>query len=177
MRKLALLAVCVGAFLAAPSIAAAATPQGKLTGSGTIDPGGLPLTFDVHPQDPVIDGGTSYVGLENDKSGDCNGDSGTMLIRGDVFPVACAHYVASSRDNGHPKMRFAFQGFGDDYQAVRITDNGQSGDTVAFSPAFLTFAQATRMGQQGSDRRGGRLLVLPDVGVRRLHRNRCTMTQ
>ncbi len=148
MRKLALLAVCVGAFLAMPGIAAADTAQGKLTGSGTIAPGGP--TFDVHPQDPVIDGGTSYVGLENDKSGNCNGDSGTMLIRGDVFPVACAHYVASSRDNGHPKMRFAFQGFGDDYQGVRITDNGQSGDTVAFSPAFLTFAQARAWVNKGA---------------------------
>ena len=28
------------------------------------------------------------------------------------------------------------QGFGDDYQGVRITDNGQSGDTVAFSQHF-----------------------------------------
>ena len=73
-----------------------------------------------------------------------------MLIRGDVFPVACAHYVASSRDNGHPKMRFAFQGFGDDYQAVRITDNGQSGDTVAFSPAFLTFVQARAWVNKGA---------------------------
>ena len=174
MRKLALLAVCVGAFLAMPGIAAADTAQGKLTGSGTIAPGGP--TFDVHPQDPVIDGGTSYVGLENDKSGNCNGDSGTMLIRGDVFPVACAHYVASSRDNGHPKMRFAFQGFGDDYQGVRITDNGQSGDTVAFSPAFLTFARPAH-GSTRERSAGREALGLPDVDVRRLHRNRCTMTE
>ena len=47
-------------------------------------------------------------------------------------------------------MRFAFQGFGDDYQAVRITDNGQSGDTLAFSPAFLTFRQARAWVNKGA---------------------------
>ena len=148
MRKLALLAVCVGAFLGDAGDRRCGYGARQAHRFGHDRPGGP--TFDVHPQDPVIDGGTSYVGLENDKSGNCNGDSGTMLIRGDVFPVACAHYVASSRDNGHPKMRFAFQGFGDDYQGVRITDNGQSGDTVAFSPAFLTFAQARAWVNKGA---------------------------
>src|SRR5262245_25271004 len=97
MRKFALLAL-LAAGLVVPGVAAADTAQGKLTGSGDL------LTIAT----PVIDGGTSYVGLENDKSGDCSGDTGSVALPGEVAEtVVCAHFVASSRDGSGPKMRFA----------------------------------------------------------------------
>ena len=68
--KLALLAVCVEAFLVAPGIAAADTAQGKLTGSASTFPG---FRLRIHPQDPVIDGGTSYIGKENDNPATATG--------------------------------------------------------------------------------------------------------
>lgn len=128
MRKFALVAL-IAAALAVPGIAAAAAPQGKLTGSATIF--GAP--FPVSANDPVIDGGTSYVGLENDQSGNCNGDSGSIMQGSFTLAVVCAHYVASSKccNPGSPKMRFAFANVAG-YTVVRITDNGASGDTFAF---------------------------------------------
>ena len=82
----------------------------------------------------VTDGGTSYVGPENDRSGNCDGDSGTVTLGVTTESVLCAHFVASSRglNTGSPKMRFAIQNTGTDFYAVfRITDNGASTDTVA----------------------------------------------
>jgi hypothetical protein len=136
--KLALLAVCVGAFLAAPGIAAADTPQGQLTGSATI----LGFTFAIGTT--VVDGGTSYVGLGNDLSGTCDGDSGTVSLLGSTYNVVCAHYVAASGccNAGSPKMRFAYGPvvivngvfF---YTTVRITDNGASTDTFGSTGIVL----------------------------------------
>jgi hypothetical protein len=145
MRKFALVAL-IAAALAVPGSAAAAAPQGKLTGSAT-NIFGNPFT--ISATDPVIDGGTSYVGLENDKSGNCNGDSGT-IIRVFTFTVVCAHYVASSKccNPGSPKMRLAFANVAG-YTIVRITDNGASGDTFAFSTVD-TFAQARAFVNKGA---------------------------
>ena len=136
MRKLvALLAACVGVFLAVPSIAAAAIPQGALSGVGLLTSGGTNFQLGA----TVSDGGTSYVGLQNDRSGNCDGDSGTVVINQAVFfNVVCAHFISSSGccSPGKPKMRFAY-GSGPTYNVVRITDNGipnaagQSPDTVA----------------------------------------------
>ena len=126
MKLWALLAVCVGAFLAASGIAAAATPQGKLTGSATISG----ITFVITTT--VIDGGTSYVGLENDKSGNCFGDSGQVSVNGaPPVNILCAHFVASSGccNAGSAKMRLAYPLVGGGYNVVRITDNGESADT------------------------------------------------
>src|SRR3954470_1397843 len=129
MRKFALVAL-IAAALAVPGIAAADAPQGKLTGSATSI---FASDFTISAADPVIDGGTSYVGLENDKSGNCDGDSGTISVGGFSFQVVCAHYVASSKccNPGSPKMRLAFANVSG-YTIVRITDNGASPDTWAF---------------------------------------------
>jgi hypothetical protein len=147
MRKFALLALLAAA-LAVPSIAAAATPQGHLTGSANLNGGAL-FTVDV------TDGGTSSVGLENDRSGNCDGDSGTVTLGVSTESVLCAHFVASSRglNTGSPKMRFAIQNTGTDFYAVfRITDNGASTDTVAVGATdSLAAAEAwVNMGAIGS---------------------------
>ena len=63
------------AALAWVGVAAATTAQGKLTGSAAITVGEFTVTT------TIVDGGTSYVGLENDKSGNCSGDSGAVLGR------------------------------------------------------------------------------------------------
>jgi hypothetical protein len=105
------------AALAWVGVAAAAEPQGKLTGSASVN--GLAVTIST----AIFDGGTSYVGLENDKSGNCDGDSGVITIGQVPHNVPCAHYVASSRDGSGAKMRFAYQ-LGESYEVGRITDNG-----------------------------------------------------
>ena len=130
MRKFALLAVLAAA-LAAPSIAFAETAQGRMTGFGTVGPTNI---FVYTPETVVIDGGTSYVGLENDKSGSCSGDSGTIIVDTTSFAVICAHYVASSGhfNTGSPKMRFAYASGANTWTIVRITDNAPSTDTFAW---------------------------------------------
>jgi hypothetical protein len=140
-------AICATlAALAWVGVAAADTPQGKLQGSGTLVLIGTLGTFDV------IDGGTSYVGAENDLSGTCTDDIGTVQF-GPAFPlrVLCAHYVASSKccNAGSPKMRFAFQLSDDDYRVVRVTDNAGSTDTVAIGQTD-TLANATAWVNRGA---------------------------
>lgn len=139
MKKIvALFAVALMAICAAAAYAA--TPQGKLTGGALVDAQG-PLSGRVEFGPPVIDGGTSYVGLENDQSGTCTGDSGTVKVRlfDDAFHnVLCAHFVLHSGDSGNPKMRFLYQSESGKWTVVRIVDNGSPGtnDTIAFG--FVT---------------------------------------
>jgi hypothetical protein len=145
MKKFALLALLAAA-LAVPSIAAAtATPQGKLTGSATITPNGV-NTFTFAIGTAVIDGGTSYVGAENDLSGNCDGDSGTVDVGGFTANIVCAHYVASSGccTAGSPKMRLAYETRAPGlFVVARITDNGASTDTIALgNTGSLAFAKA-----------------------------------
>jgi hypothetical protein len=125
MRK-ALLAVLAAAAIFA-STASADTAQGKLTGNANL--AGVPFAIG----NPVLDGGTDplYIGKENDKSGNCEEDSGTITLGVPpvTVPVVCAHFVASSKccNGGSPKMRFAFGDFvccANQYWVARITDNG-----------------------------------------------------
>jgi hypothetical protein len=141
--KLALLAVCLGAFLAVPGIAAAATPEGHLTGSATVSGSSFAIGT------TVVDGGTSYVGLGNDLSGNCDGDSGTLIEAGTTYTVVCAHFVLHSGccSAGSPKMRFAYGpvitvGGAPFYRVVRITDNGASTDTFALGITLHPLADA-----------------------------------
>ena len=143
MRKFALLALAAAA-LAVPSIAAADTAAGKLTGSATF--GGN--TFQI--TSTVVDGGTSSVGLENDKSGTCVGDSGTIVINLLTVSVACAHYVASSHDNGNPKMRLAYS-IGPGYQIARIADNGPVNQDTGLSPDTFAIGQVLVSAAQARD--------------------------
>ena len=143
-------AICAAlAALAWVGAAFADTPQGKLTGSAT-----LAFTGPFAIGSAVIDGGTSYVGAENDLSGNCTGDSGTVVVNGFTFNVVCAHFVASSKccNAGSPKMRFAFQSVFGPFVVVRMTDNGLTGDTFAFGGTdTLADAQAwVNRGARGS---------------------------
>ena len=147
--KFALLVLLVTA-LAVPSIAAAATPQGKLTGAGAAGGGVFGIV------DPVIDGGDMFVGAGNDNSGNCNGDSGTVAV-GVNTNVVCAHYVASSGccNTGSPKMRLAFLDASGFYLVAAITDNGPVNPTTGLSPdtfmlgAIPTLAEATAWVNRG----------------------------
>jgi hypothetical protein len=98
-------AICATlAALAWAGVAAATVPlpPAQITGSATSS-GGF-LAFEA----PVMDGGASFFGLENDRSGNCNGDSaGIVNFNGILTASVCAHYVAASRDGSGPKMRFA----------------------------------------------------------------------
>ena len=119
-------------------VAAAATPQGKLSGTATFGCCAIP---GISITTTVIDGGTSYVGLENDRSGNCAGDSGVVQGPGPggstiSHNIRCAHYVASSRDGSGPKMRFAYTflepaiGF-HSVVVYRVSDGGAGPDKVA----------------------------------------------
>lgn len=142
------MAICGAvAALAWVGVAAAATPQGKLTGTA-----GVALVIGT----PITDGGTSFVGLENDKSKSCNGDAGSVSILGTSFQnVLCAHYVASSRDGSGPKMRFASTNLfiPDCYDVWRITDGTPVGlsDTVFGAPGLVCgFDQARAWVNKGA---------------------------
>jgi len=118
MKKYALICATLVALVWTTVAAATAPPQ--LTGSMSF----VGSTFAVG--DPITDGGSSYVGLENDRSGNCTGDSGTWILNGGTpLPVLCAHWVQHSRGflAGSPKMRFTFQSPGGLYFVIRITDN------------------------------------------------------
>jgi hypothetical protein len=88
------------AFLAAAivvSAAAAATPQGHLSGAASLASNHAGITRVVAHK--VSDGETVFVGLKNDRSGDCDGDTGTLTIKhggsATTYNVLCAHYVAN----------------------------------------------------------------------------------
>src|SRR5262245_13503093 len=139
--------------LAWAGAALAETPQCKLTGSATISSGGLPgSTFAIGTA--VIDGGTSYVGLGNDYSGNCDGDSGTLWESGTSYNIVCAHYVASSVccNAGSPKMRLAYEAAPGIIDVILITDNGIAVDTFALGfTSTLTNAKAwVNLGARGS---------------------------
>ncbi len=145
MRKFALLALLATA-LAVPSIAAADTAQGNLTGASALT--GY-ASYTIFPT--VTDGGTSYVGAENDFSGNCDGDTGGVLVNGVPRAVVCAHFVAASGccDAGRPKMRFAVQE-GTSYRITRITDNTATLDTYAHVDATVgTLEQARECVNRG----------------------------
>jgi hypothetical protein len=119
------IALCgVSATLAWAGIAAADTPQGKLTGSANLGGIGL-LTITT----TITDGGTSFVGAGNDKSGNCNGDSGAVSFPAFPASIICAHYVASSLDGSGPKMRFAYPNplIAGCFDVWRISDGGAGG--------------------------------------------------
>jgi hypothetical protein len=142
------MAICVTLVaLAWGGVAAAATPQGKLTGSGTYD------GFDLVVVTTVIDGGTSYVGLENDRSGNCSGDAGLMVFNNFAqFGVLCAHYVAQSRDGNGPKMRVATIGqFPGQWIVWRFTDGSGVGqpDKIA-TGTTSSFEEAVRWVNTGA---------------------------
>ena len=112
-------------------VAGAATPQGKLTGTGTF--AGIRASLAITTT--ITDGGDNAVGLENDRSGNCTGDSGQVFFVGLSFDVFCAHYVAQSRDGSGPKMRFAFPAGVGFYSIWRISDGGAQPDKAAVGTA------------------------------------------
>jgi hypothetical protein len=150
------MAICGAvAALAWVGVATAATPQGKLTG-GAVFGGGSGLTIVT----PIIDGGTSYVGLENDKSGNCNGDSGSVMYFGGVRDILCAHYVAASRDGSGPKMRITFGFPVGPYLATpvfRISDGGPNlaDDKLAWTPSNFPCCDVTYVSKWVNEGRVG----------------------
>ena len=145
MKKCVAICATLGA-LAWVGVAAAATPQGKLTGQASLTSPATSSSRSTRP--PVLDGGTSYVGLENDRSGNCAGDTGEVSVsvpgaQMGFVDIACAHFVASSGccSPGSPKMRIAYAIPGG-FQVVRITDNGAAGDTTFRAAPTLAEARA-----------------------------------
>ena len=107
MKKFVTIFGVVLAALALAGIAWAATAEGKLTGDfkwntpgrgrskgrsngihaiSTTQPGGA----------PILDGETLYVNQNNDPSGDCNGDSGTITVQYDDSTAGRIRITTSS---------------------------------------------------------------------------------
>jgi hypothetical protein len=150
MKKLALL-VLFAAVLAVPSIAAAKTLlPATMSGSATVN------GITVGIGNAMEDGGqfSDFSGLENDKSGNCQDDGGTVTVNSTTFNVVCVHWVESSGccSPGSQKMRFAYQVGPSNYAVIRITDNGGSPDTYAIgNTTSLTNAVSwVNLGASGS---------------------------
>ena len=138
MKKYAAFCVVLAALAAWAGVAGATVPlpPAQITGSANFASGFL--TFEA----PVTDGGATYFGLENDRSGNCDGDTGgSVNFNGFLTSSVCAHYVASSRDGTGPKMRFAvfLTGTFTTLWLFRISDGGSTlgDDTVAYAMAPL----------------------------------------
>jgi hypothetical protein len=134
MKRLVITAGLLAA-LALPVAASASTAEGHLTGGALI---GDSVRFVI--AGPVVDGGTSFLGAEDDQSGLCDGDSGSVKVNGTRYSVICAHFVAESGNfgTGSPKMRFAYQTGPGSYTIVRITGNGSPGAQDNFGWATVT---------------------------------------
>ncbi len=102
MKKVATIVGVVLAALALAGIAWAAAPEGKLVADMEFHPSD-DLFGSIHKLGtatgaPILDGSTAFVNVNNDKSGNCLGDSGTVTVQynhggGNAsYPVQCAHY-------------------------------------------------------------------------------------
>jgi hypothetical protein len=157
--KLALLALCVGAFLAVPGIAASKTIlPATLTGFATANGSTVAIGVGGVTANPF----SPYDGAGNDLSGTCDVDprgTNTVIVNSTTFNVVCAHYVAASRccNTGSQKMRFTYQVGPSNYAVIRITDNGGSPDTFAIgNTTSLADAQSwVNTGAVGSGNAGG----------------------
>ena len=107
MKRVVTLCGVIGA-LAFAGVASAATPQGHLDGDLKFK---NPPTLQIHKIDitsTINDGEQVYVAVNNDKSNDCDGDTGTLEVQydsstglGDAsgkasYPVLCAHYTGNN---------------------------------------------------------------------------------
>jgi hypothetical protein len=163
--KLALLAVCVGAFLAVPGIAASKTLlPARLSGSATVNGSTVAIGVGGVTANPF----SPYDGAGNDLSGTCNVDprgANTVFVNNTTFSVVCAHYVVSSGccSAGSQKMRFAYQVGPTTFYVVRITDNGAgSPDTLAYvkTKSFEDARSWVNTGANGSGRPSSAWTVL-----------------
>ena len=152
--KKALLAVFAAAAIFA-STASADTAQGKLTGSAKV--ANIPFAIG----NPVLDGGTDplYIGKENDKSGNCEGDSGTITLGVPRYGPRrlCALRPAVGllqRRKPEDALRVGhFACCANQYWVARITDNVGAVDTYGQFLGVVGLANArawVNKGAQGS---------------------------
>jgi hypothetical protein len=126
MKKFVALFAVVAATCA--SAAWAATPQGKLTGGAFPNIDALHI-HGVFISTTVLDGETAYVAKKNDRSGDCDGDSGSVQVRYNdnssaTYAITCAHF------SGTRKISIAwFDTKLNEYVLYRVQDQ-RGGDDV-----------------------------------------------
>ena len=163
----------IAVFIAALSlagVAAAATPQGKLTGEIKFHPSDDPFG-DIHKvtiTSPILDGETQYVNVANDKSGDCDGDVGTVEIQYNhgggttSYPITCAHFSSSPS----PTMTFSWfdtelNSQPDMYVIISVVDKAGPGGAIKFNgevsaPSALAWVN---LGTQGSGHSANPLIL------------------
>jgi hypothetical protein len=129
MRKVVLLVLAILS-LALTGVASAADPQGSLTGAADFN--WLEPIQRIEIIDPIVDGETVYVGVNNDRSGDCDGDSGTVRIIYKITnsfydsAIRCAHYT------GKNSMTFSFLSDNGVWMILRVQDKGQTAELDDF---------------------------------------------
>jgi hypothetical protein len=171
MRKIVISFALFGV-LALAATAYAATPQGKLTGASDVA-----TTIGIERivvAGPIRDGETVYVNVRNDRSGDCDGDTGRVLITyseseddrassgewsddGDKakYDILCAHYVGDSMTVSY------FDEHLNTYVVFRIRDNGSPSRKDRFTYATTSAAEkATLWVNVGTDTSGNDLTPL-----------------
>ncbi len=98
MKKLVTICGVLVAALAAAGVAEAAAPEGHMTGGAvlvTLAPVGI---SSIIVRTTISDGSTDYVNVNNDKSGNCDGDVGRIrvsyvaVLLPAFYPITCAHY-------------------------------------------------------------------------------------
>src|SRR5262245_15318713 len=147
MKNLVTLVGVALAALALAAVAWAATPEGKLTGEiKWNNPGSRPFegvgTNGIHVittdagqgGTPIKDGQTDplFINVNNDRSGNCTGDSGNIVVQyvdagvgSAVYPIICAHY---SND-----VTMSYDFFDTHYQkylVVNVVYKGASADPI-----------------------------------------------
>lgn len=130
--------------LALAGVASAATPQGNLTGAGNV---ATSISISrAEANGTITDGETVYVGLNNDKSGDCVGDSGGINVNysaasgfpNSSFTIQCAHYTATASGGW---MSFSWYDSNlNTWVVFRIGDRGQNAGLDKFEYTTATTA-------------------------------------
>jgi hypothetical protein len=160
MVRIAVL-VAVLATLAFAGGASADTPQGHLSGDYAVVEifGTLPVSMSymhISPFRAASDGEKVYVAKKNDKSGDCDGDTGQIAIyygfdeNPVTYNIACAHYT------GNGRMAFDyFDSMAGVYVVVYVVDGSPDklylGTTTGNTAADATLAMKwVNLGWQGS---------------------------
>jgi hypothetical protein len=109
MKKYAALLAVLASLVLAGVASADVTPEGYLYGFAslgtTIETNVGISEIDISAStNPVSDGENNalYIAKKNDKSGDCNGDAGTVTVFYDTdvpsfYAIACAHFISSGQ--------------------------------------------------------------------------------
>ena len=157
----------VGVFSATAS---AAAPQGEFTGGANVGSMKSIGITRVSVHTAIVDGEQVDVGLNNDKSGDCDGDSGSVDVRYGfrsvaTIPILCAHFTT----RGNAMVMDWYDPDVGGYVEFRVRDLGSpvSGDVLEYQTLIAprnstdeaTVRSWVNLGQRVGNPNGGPALI------------------